>query len=337
MNWDKGFTGRYYVNFVDPETWRDLERFEITGGSIKRSDSGLMHSADIDCVNYVEKYERWIRVYMDARQSGTSAHEPLFTGLATAPENDINGTLITNQLTCYSVLKSSQDVLLPIGYYAPTGVSGAELVKQLLSKSTPAPIEIIGNSPALSQYIIAENNENYLSMSQKILTAINWRIRLKGNGSIELRPMASLNEVEIRLDPIEHDSIKPKLKAVNDWYNCPNVFRAVMDDTSATARDDSLTNPLSTINRGREVWMEERDCHLAKNETLAEYSQRRLKEEQQHYLAVEYDRRFYPNVLPSDLIGLYYPAQGVNGIFYVSEQSISISYGAETSEEVIQV
>ena len=110
-----------------------------------------------------------------------------------------------------------------------------------------------------------------------------------------------------------------------------------MDDTSAVARDDSLTSPLSTVNRGREVWMEERDCDLAENETLAEYAQRRLKEEQRHYLAVDYDRRFNPDVLPSDLIQLGYPKQRIVGNFYVVEQSIELGYGARTSEEVVQI
>lgn len=337
MNWDKGFMSQYYATFVDPETWRDIEKFNIVSGSIKRSDSGLRHSADLTCINYKQSVERLIRIYLDTKQAGSSSHVPLFTGLAAAPQDDINGKRISNPLECYSVLKFAEDVLLPIGYYVPSGVSGAQLVKQLLSAVTPAPIDIIGNSPALSQYIIAENNENYLSMSEKILTAINWRLRLKGDGSIEIRPMAFWSDIKARFNPTDHDSIKPQLKAINDWYSCPNVFRAVMNDTSATARDDSVNSPLSTVNRKREVWMEERDCHLAKNETLAEYSQRRLKEVQRHYLSVEYDRRFYPDIYPSDLIELNYPVQGIDGTFYVTSQSIDINYGAETSEEVVQI
>lgn len=335
MNWNKGFSAQYYATFVDPITWRDTERFEITGGTVKRSDSGLHCSADVDCIRYSQQSERWVRIWMDTRQKGSDAHVAIFTGLATAPERAINGNMEENQLACYSVLKSAQDVLLPLGYYAPAGINGGQLVKQLLSASTPAPVDIIGYLPALSQYIVAEDNENHLSMAEKILAATNGRLRVKGDGGIEVCWMAT--DISGRFDPLNNDSIEPKLKAVNDWYKCPNVFRAVMDDTSAVARDDNPNSPLSTVNRGREVWMEEKDCDLAENETLAEYAERRLREEQRHYLEVDYDRRFNPDILPSDLVNLNYPAQKINGNFYITSQSISLSYGARTSEEVVQV
>ena len=335
MDWNKGFTAEYYACFVDPVTWRDIGRFEITGGSVKRTDSGLRHSADVDCISFDQTTERWIRLYLDTQQAGSTAHEALFTGLATAPQDDINGALQENSLTCYSVLKAAQDVHLPLGYWVAAGVNGAQWVQQLLSAVIPAPVTIIGDSPALSQYIIAEDNENHLSMAEKILAAINWRLRLRGDGTVEITSMP--RQASVSFDPLNNDSVRPQLKTVNDWYSCPNVFRAVMDDTSAVARDDSLTSPLSTVNRGREVWMEERDCDLSDVETLAEYAQRRLQEEQWHYLSAEYDHRFHPDLLVSDLVSLHYPEQGLEGLFYVSNQSFSLTYGAEVSEEVIQV
>ena len=335
MNWNQGFSAKYYVNFVDPQTWGDRDRLEITEGSIKRSDSGIGSSADLTCINYDSTVERWVRVWLDARQSGSSEHIPLFTGLATAPEKDVDGRLINNTLTCYSSLKPCQDVMLPLGYYATAGIQGAELVRQLLAESTPAPIIVTGESPALSKYIIAEENENHLTMIEKILSAINWRLRLHGDGTVEVCSMST--EPKVKFDALENDSIEPKLKAVNDWYGCPNVFRAVVGDTSAVARDDSPTSPLSTVNRGREIWAQERDCNLNANETLAEYAVRRLKEEQRHYLAVDYDRRFHPDLLVSDLVRLHYPEQGIDGVFYISEQSIELEYGARTGEEVVQI
>lgn len=335
MDWNKGFSAQYYAEFVDPQTWRDIERFEITGGNIKRTDSGLRCSADVSCVNYQQNAERYIRIWLDTEQSGSSAHVPLFTGLAQAPERKIDGTLITNPLTCYSVLKAAQDVLLPLGYYVPAGVQGAQFVKQLLSEVMPAPITVIGSSQPLSKYIIAEDKENHLSMSEKILTAINWRLRVLGDGRVIV--CSAAQDISARFDPLENDVIEPQLRAVNDWYSCPNVFRAIINDTSAVARDDNPNSPLSTVNRGREVWAEERDCDLADNETLAKYAQRRLEQEQRRYLAVDYNRRFHPDVVASDLVSLHYPAQGLEGVFYVSSQTIQLGWGARTSEEVVQI
>ena len=336
MQWNKGFSSKFYGSFIDPVSWRDIERFEITGGSIKRSDSGTNCSAEIDCTSYDQSTERWVRIWLDAEQSGSSDHVALFTGLATAPEREVEGiNRSTNKVTCYSTLKPCQDVLLPLGYYAMAGVSGAKLVKDLLTEITPAPVEMEENSPALSQYIVAEDNESYLSMVEKILSAIGWKIRIHGDGTIEICSMSTTPKASF--DMLENDSLEPKLKATNDWYDCPNVFRAILEDTSAVAKDESEKNPLSIPNRGREVWLEERDCNLNANETLAEYAYRRLKEEQRHYLSVSYDRRFDPNILASDVIRLHYPSIGIDGLFYVSEQSIELGYGAKTSEEVIQI
>ena len=47
MDWRKGFSSKYYVTILDRDTWRDLRRIDITGGTIKREDSDLRESADI--------------------------------------------------------------------------------------------------------------------------------------------------------------------------------------------------------------------------------------------------------------------------------------------------
>lgn len=336
MNWNKGFSAEYYACFVDPVTWENLERFEILSGSIKRTDSGLRHSADIECTDYNQSLERWIRIYLDTKQSdGSAAHVPLFTGLISAPQANINGKKKSNSLTCYSVLKAAEDVYLPLGFYASEGINGAMQVKVLLETVIPSNIEIIGTSPALSKYIVADNGETYLSMAEKILDTINWRLKLHGDGNIEICAIAS--EPSLMFDPLNNDSVKPEIKVINDWFKCPNVFRGTFENESVTVIDDNINSPLSTVNRGREVWFEEKDCKLSETETLKEYVQRRLKEEQRNNFTVSYSHRFFPDVYPSDLVELRYPEQGLDGLFYISNQSFSLAYGAEISEEVVQI
>ena len=131
MDWSKGYSASYYMTRVDPATWRDIERIEITGGSIKRNADGLMQSADVDCVNY-QRGEIWVRIYLDTNQAGAHAHEALFTGLATSPERSYNGRMSTSALNGYSVLKPADDVILPRGWYAPAGMNAAEQVAKLL-------------------------------------------------------------------------------------------------------------------------------------------------------------------------------------------------------------
>lgn len=331
MDWSKGFSALYHMTIVDPVTWRDIEILDITGGSVDRSDSGLMHSADLDCVNFPYTNETYIRVYLDARQEGSSEHVALFTGLATTPDDDFEGTIKRNTLQCYSVLKAAEDVLLPRGWYAPAGIDAAVLLDRLLSV-LPAPVTIEDGTPRLQSSIVADDEDSHLSMAEKILAAINWRMRITGYGEIAILPQP--DEITATFDPLENDCIETEITVSHDWYSCPNVFRAIDEDLTAVARDDSEDSPFSTINRGREIWMQDTSCDLADNESIGQYALRRLREEQSRAISGEYTRRFSPDIMPGDLIFLKYPKQGLNGTYRVTSQSIELTHGARTSEEV---
>jgi len=331
MDWSKGYSSSYYMTIVDPVTWRDVDRVELVSGSVKRQADGLMESAEVTCVDYPQNVERWVRIYLDTRQEGSDAHVPLFTGLATSPGEDIEGVLRTSSVQCYSVLKPASDVNLLRGWYAPAGVSGGTIIRQLLSV-TDAPVEVSENAPTLQGYIVAENGETYLTMIERVLTAINWRIRITGDGTIHVEPKS--DEPVVTFDPFAVDVLETKIKVKADWFSCPNVFMAIYEDLTAIARDDSEDSPLSTVNRGREVWAVDSSCNLADNETIEEYAWRRLAEKQSIKKTAEYDRRFYPDVVPGDMIRLHYPEQNIDGAFRVTSQSIALSHAATTSETV---
>lgn len=330
MKWEKGFTASYYAYIIDAKSWRETRRLQITEGSISRSDSGLRDSADITCIRYSDG-EQYIRIYLDTQQNGASYHTPLFTGLTSAPSRDIDGVLESNKIECYSVLKPAEDVLLQRGYYIPANADGGTVIKQLLSV-TPAPVEVIGETPALQTAVIAEDGENHMTMVDKVLTAINWRMRILGDGTIQILPLAL--EATRAFNPLAVDVLEPSLSITRDWYQCPNVFRAVSGDLYAVARDDSIDSALSTINRGREVWAEETNVALNTGESIAEYATRRLSELQQVETTAKYTRRYDPELLVGDWVRLNYPKQGLQGSFEITSQSITLGYGCTTDEEV---
>lgn len=331
MNWNNGFSATYYATFVDPSTWRDIERFEIISGSVTRGKTGLRDSADVTCRTYDPERERWIRIYLDAKQADSGAHEAIFTGLATSPEVKLNGNVKEYPLQCYSVLKPADDIILPRGWYAPAGAEGGRVVAQLLSVC-PCPVEVSSESPTLSQSVIAEENDTNLTMADKILSAINWRLRMHGDGTVEIAPQAV--EPSATFDVLDNDSIEPELSFAHNWFDCPNCFRAIRDDVSAEARDDDPASPLSTVSRGREVWEQETSSDLSNNESIGEYAIRRLKELQSSYIKISYSRRFFPDLLVGDTVRLHYPGQGIDGVFDISNQSVEMSHGARTQEEV---
>lgn len=337
MDWSKGYSASYHATVVDRDSWRDISRIELTDGSIQHTDSGLRESANLTFVNYTNIGEPLIRIWLDAQQGNDSSHIPLFTGYAISPTRNIDGRLVSTPVQCYSVLKPAQDVLLPRGWYAPKDINGVEVIKNLLrvTKAPIGPLDAETNSPKLLQAIIAESNESNLTMVDKILDAINYRMRILGDGSIQIVPPAE--DISDTFDSQNNDILEQSLSISYDWYAVPNVFRAIVDDISAVARDDDPNSPFSTVNRGREVWYEETNCYLNDNESVSAYAVRRLGNLQRVSTFIQYDRRFKPDILLSDLVRINYPSVGITGRFYITSQTISLGPNAKTSEEVMQI
>ena len=154
----------------------------------------------------IETGEAWIRIWLDARQdAGTSAHIPLFTGITSVPERSLDGTRESYSAECYSVLKPMADRLLQRGWYAPADADGAALAARLLSTG-PAPVTFDEGSPHLADAIVAEDGESDLTMAEKIITAIGWRIKISGDGRIHICEKAS--EVTAAFDSLSNDIIE---------------------------------------------------------------------------------------------------------------------------------
>lgn len=334
MNWNNGFTARYHLRIVDAATWRDTETCEITGGSIRRTVGELMEAADIDMTRTPAAREAWVRLWLDASQEDNGAHEPLFTGLMIVPSVDWNGNRRSCRAECYSVLKPAADVLLDRGWYAPAGENGARIAAGLLNIGA-APVTYEEYAPALQNSIVAEDGESFLSMARKIIEAIGWRIRISGDGTIRICPIAT--GADVYFDALENDCIETQIRDENNWYACPNVFRAIAEDLAAVARDDDPESALSTVARGREVWMEEKSCVLNAGESIAEYALRRLREEQAPARTISYVRRYRPDLTVGDIVHIHHPAQNIEGNYRITSQQIELGYAAKTTEEAVMI
>lgn len=331
INWNNGFSATYYATRVDPRTWADSNEIQIISGSISRNaDSDLMESADITVTESIGT-EEWIRIYLIAEQGGAKQRVPLFTGLVASPTRDINGNSETHKLDCYSVLKVADDILLPLGWFAPARTNGGELIRILLS-DLPCPIELDEGSPTIISSFVAGDADTKLSVAQEIAKAINWQIKVNGDGSVRICPKPLT--VSGTFDNIENDIIETSVSDERDIFSIPNVLRVTLDGSAATARDDDPDSPYSTINRGREVWLQE-DAELAAGESLGEYAFRRLQELQRPARTLGYTRRFQPEVSINDLVSIIYPKQAIGDVFRVVSQNIQLSHGASVNEEVI--
>lgn len=337
MDWSSGYSARYLAYEVDPVTWRDMDPIDIIDGSISKKDEALLQSADLTCFNFDGNSEKWVRVYLEARQASDAYYGPLFTGLASSPDKNIDGTFISTPVQCFSVLKPADDVLLSRGWFANSKADGVQIVQDLL-KVTPAPITVNGATKSISENIIAEDGETNLSMAIKILDIMNWQMKISGDGSITLRPSdASLTNNDVVIfDNVNHDCLETDVKVKYDWFSCPNVFRASYGDLIAVARDEDPNSMFSIPNRGREIWKEETDCNLNDGEDIAMYAKRKLKEAQQTSCELSYSRRFDPTIDIFDIVGLNYPAQGLSGYYRVTSQTIKLG-DSSVSETVYKI
>ena len=329
MNWIEGYSASYVLTEVDPKSWRDKSTIDITGGSITKGTSGLIESADIDVTDNLG--ERWVRIWLYAKQNDDGGREALFTGLLQTPGVKWDGIRDSYSAECYSVLKPAADVLLPRGWYVLSGSNGAKAVANLLAVS-PAPVEVDGEAPYLTDTIVAEEGETNLTMAWKIMDSLGWRMKISGHGDITLQPVPE--EPAIVMDSQENDIVEPDVTDSQDLYSCPNVFRAISGDLTAVAKDEDVDSPLSIQSRGREIWAEE-NATLNSNEGIAEYARRRLMELQSPARKITYNRRFTPDVYPGDVVQLRNSEQNISGKFRITSQKIDLGYGARTSEEAV--
>ena len=336
MEWSKGYTAEYYIEVLNPNTWRtDPDALgggivQLTGGSISRGLEGIRDSASITCTEYPEGVEEWVRIWLNTEQNGASAHEALFTGIATSPSRQYDGRRSSSNIECYSVLKPVEDVLLLRGWYAAAGKTGGDIIKSLLSV-TPAPVIVEPDSPAITDHIIAGDGETRLTMVDRILDVIDWRLWIDGDGTIHVGPKPRAESY--MFDPLLSDVVETQVTVTADLFEAPNVFAAFGDDLTAVATDET-SGPLSIANRGREVWASDQGVDLAENETLLMYARRKLKEAQDIRQTASYTRRYIPGLYPGDLVSLRYPAQELNGLYTITSQNITLGYAARTQEEV---
>lgn len=336
MDFSKGYSASFYGVYYDPFTSFEQGYFDIISGSINREESDLRHSANLTIKDYEGMNDQWVRIYMDAKQGTDSERVCLFTGLASCPSQQYHNGVMTTNVQCYSVLKAVSDVMLPIGWYAPAFANGAKQIKSLL-QDLPFPVYISEESANLKSAIIAEEDETQLTMIDAILysmvtgdgeTGKRWKLQIGGDGSIYVSPYS--DEPVAIFSPTMDDVIESSFSVNRDWFDCPNVFRVIDDDVISIARDDDENSELSTVNRGREIWMSESSADVAENESIGAYAKRRLNEEQSRSETYQYARRFLPTVNQGDLVRIMYPE--MNGDFYIESQSINLGINAQTNE-----
>lgn len=336
MDFSKGYSASFYCSFVDRKTWNEFDRFEITDGTISKEADGIRQTATIGVKGISNLSDQWIRIYMECNQNGDTTKVPLFTGIASSPTTQYTNGVSKYSVTCYSVLKAIDDIMLPIGWYIPAGADAINRIQTLLK---PIGVEVIlpedidVSSKIIDQTLIAEGDETNLTMVDAILNAINWMMQIDGDGKIYLSPIPyPSSDYPVSVLSPDKDVIENDFSMSDDWFDCPNVLRISYGGLTAIARDDDPDSMFSTVNRGREIWASDSSASLIQGESLSSYATRALRELQNRTVSYQYTRRYLPEINQGDYIKINY--RQLNGDFYVESQSITLGPAAKTSETV---
>lgn len=275
--------------------------------------------------------EQWIRLYANAHSATESEKVALFTGITSLPKANWDGVEGTYSCEVYSSLSCADDVLLPIGWWTD-GHDPAQVAAGLLARSTPAPVEWEQGSPQLTSPMVAEDGESCGSMARKLVDAINWRIRLAGDGRIYVERKPSLPSDT--LDESENDVMLPEVDESIDLSGIPNVYRVTSGDDAIVVYDDDADSMFSTVSRGREIWAEERGVTLNAGESLESYAIRKLRESQDVSYRLSYTREYMPLDL-GDLVRINLPSIGIDATYMIESQHVNCGVGITVDEGVV--
>lgn len=328
IDFTDSYSASYRLSNVDTRTWADTGAVDnVNSVTVERDCTGdcpLLETCSASVDGPLDS--GWYRLWADVEQARGSGSVALGTFLCEGVGADIEGTLVRTRVNGWSVLKPCSDVALPRGWYAAGGDNGAELVRRLVSGTTPAPVSVVGAGFVLNAPIVAEGGETCLSMAWAILDAGGWCMQVDGMGMVTImeRPV----DAEVALGDGLHTPLLPEMTDDVDMSGVPNVYIAVDDDGSeGTAVNDDPDSSVSTVRRGRRVERVDTSPTPVGGETLDAYAARMLAEASMVTRSITYSREYIEGVNLYDVARIELPEQGIEGDFRIVGQSLDLESG----------
>lgn len=331
---------------VNPTTWRDVEPVKnVLSCSITRDDSDLMGSVDMEIDSDIEQ-EIYIRAYLIVEQppgSGITERFCLSTFLVQSPTRAMNGKRTTRSLTCYPPTIELQDTKPPIGFTVAKGMNIASIAAQLCRSHCRAPIIETSSSAVTSDPVIASDDDSWLTFIKAVLEKGDLEFAIDEWGRFSFPPKREASALRALWTYTDDNSsvLLPEVTDERDWFGIPNVYEAVMssNDSSVTGRavNDSPSSPISTVNRGREVYERETSPDIGKEnptaEDLSNYARNKLKELSKVERSVDYSHG-YNSVKVGDTVEVNYTRHGYTAKGVVTSQVINCDTACTVEETV---
>lgn len=338
MDFARAYTASYEVARVDVGTWSAVERVtDVSSFSITRSCTESVPMLETASMEVGESFEDgWHRLSLVAEQNGKERFNLGVFLFERSGSTYDHGTR-TSKAVGYSVLKPSNDILLPSGTYAPMGVNGAEFAASLLRETTPAPVSVYG-SFTLSNNVVFDVGMSSLAAAWAVLDAGGFCIQLSGDGTVNIMRMP--DDPSIELSRLNSSLLVPGVSDDENLASVPNRYYAVESGEIAVAVNDDPASVVSYPSRGRWVDTVDTSPKRVNGETLTAYARRMLNAASTVTRKVTYSREYDPEVFPFSVVRGSMPDMGLDGDMRVLSQSLDCSHNIivnETAGQVVRV
>lgn len=221
MDWRQGYTASWHLYSVNQSTWGEGDEIDglVSASVTKDSESALIEDASISVDT--NKVNGYVRLILEADNNVSSVRESLGTFLVTTPRRNINGSLVTVNLSSYSVLKPASDKLLLPGWYFPAKGDPVAGACELLRSVLHCPVEMSESDIRTENAIVAENGETYLSIVQYMLADTDYYIHISGRGEVSIKKKS--NKPVAEFDTFRNDVLMPTITDETDMFDIPNV------------------------------------------------------------------------------------------------------------------
>lgn len=342
IDWTRGYSATWRLHEVEQSTWTDGARVSgVTSASVERSCDGDAPELESSSVSLDQEVgegfrERVLRLVMVAEQDGARERVDVCTQIFAATSGNTSMGLHSRSLKGRSVLHSAATTKtwLAYGAYVPAGSDGPTEVGKMLSASIAAPVSVEGSFTLDAPYVFTRD-ENVLTSAWAILKAGGWRIRIDGRGRVRVCqeppedavPALTLSGDLVRL--VLAGDVSDDL----DWTGVPNRYTAEEGTEVVTIVNDEPTSVTSVPYRGYVVDEYDSSPVRINGESLEAYAERMLGELSTIGDSRSWEREWWPDVVPGDIVRGTMRRDGIEGVFHVTRQSLRCGTGIVVTEQ----
>lgn len=333
MDWTKGYSAHWRVYLVDVDTWADgpiVEGVsEVEVDRTGKGDAPLLESGKIT-IDGGTTAEGYLRVVMDAEQAGARERVDVATLLCSSVSGTADRGAELVEYTGRSVLYPASVRLLTAGTYAPAGADGVQWCASMLRDAIQAPVETEGGF-TLDSNVVFGIGTSYLECVWQVLDAGGYCVKINGRGVVRICPLPS--EPSLTLDSAGASLLQPEIRYELDWSEVPNRYTAVDGAEVATVENDDPSSPVSTAARGYVHDVVDKSPTRVNGETLTAYAARKLEESSVVPDTRTYNREFWPEVGPYDVVRGTLQSVELDGVLRVEEQTLKCGLGIVITEK----